>query len=146
MISGVCIKEKLQVLLSICRSYIESEHQKIATYIVLLHTPWYVNGFNGNLSTWALFQYLIRHVMVRSCKVSEAARFLFRIAWSLWNLTGISAALRPMLLSNFKVILWFELPISWLSRDFTRSYNVLSDIEKGIGYLRLMDCSDANSC
>ena len=51
----------------------------------------------------------------------EAARFVFRIVWSLWNLTGTSAALLPMCLPNFKAILQFKVPISWL-RDFTRSY------------------------
>ena len=34
----------------------------------------------------------------------EAARFVFRIVRSLWNLTGTSAAVLPMCLSNFKTI------------------------------------------
>ena len=55
----------------------------------------------------------------------EAARFVFRIVWSLWNLTGTSAALLPMCLSNFKSIRQFKVPISWL-RDFTRSYDKTS--------------------
>ena len=50
----------------------------------------------------------------------EAARFVFRIVRSLWNLTGTSAALPPMCLSNFKTIQQFKVPISWL-RDFTKS-------------------------
>ena len=33
----------------------------------------------------------------------EAMRFVFRIGWSLWNLTGL-AALLPMCLSNFKAM------------------------------------------
>ena len=41
------------------------------------------------------------------CKISqslEAARFVFRIVWSLWNLTGTSAAGLPKCLSNFKAV------------------------------------------
>ena len=52
----------------------------------------------------------------------EAARSVVRIVRSLWNLTGASAALLPMCLSNFKAIRQFKVPISWL-RDFTRSYD-----------------------
>ena len=55
----------------------------------------------------------------------EAARFVFRIVRSLWNLTGTSAAVLPMCLSNFKAIRQFKVPISWL-RDFTRSYEKTS--------------------
>ena len=55
----------------------------------------------------------------------EAARFVFRIVRSLWNLTGTSAAVLPMCLSNFKTIWQFKVPISWL-RDFTRSYEKTS--------------------
>ena len=51
----------------------------------------------------------------------EAARFVFRIVRSLCNLTGTSAAVLPMCLSNFKAIRKFKVPIPWL-RDFTRSY------------------------
>ena len=55
----------------------------------------------------------------------EAARFVLRIVWSLWNLTGTSAALLPMCLSNFKTIRQFKVPISWLL-VFTRSYDKTS--------------------
>ena len=55
----------------------------------------------------------------------EAARFVFEIVRSLWNLTGTSAALLPICLSNFKAIRQFKVPISWL-RDFTRSYEKTS--------------------
>ena len=55
----------------------------------------------------------------------EAARFVFRIVRSLWNLTGTSAAVLPMCLSNFKAIRQFKVPISWL-RDLTRSYEKTS--------------------
>ena len=55
----------------------------------------------------------------------EVARFVSRIVRSLWNLTGTSAALLPMCLSNFKAIRQFKVPISWL-RDFTRSYEKTS--------------------
>ena len=55
----------------------------------------------------------------------EAARFVFRIVRSLWNLTGTSAAVLPMCLSNFKTIRQFKVPISWLL-DFTRSYEKTS--------------------
>ena len=51
----------------------------------------------------------------------ETARFVFRIIRSLWNLTGTSAALLPMCLSNFKAIWQFKVPFSWL-RDFARFY------------------------
>ena len=55
----------------------------------------------------------------------EAAKFVFRIVRSLWNLTGTSAAVLPMCLSNFKAIQQFKVSISWL-RDFTRSYEKTS--------------------
>ena len=57
----------------------------------------------------------------------EGAWFVFRIVRSLWNLTGTSAALLPMFLSNFKAIRQFKVQISWL-RDFTRSYNKTLDL------------------
>ena len=50
----------------------------------------------------------------------EAARFVFRIGRSLLNMTGTSAALLPMCLSDFKAMRQFKVPMSWL-RDFTRS-------------------------
>ena len=50
----------------------------------------------------------------------EAAKLVFIIVWSLWNLTGTSAALLPMCLSNFKAMRKLKLSISRL-RDFTRS-------------------------
>ena len=55
----------------------------------------------------------------------EAARFVFRIVRSLWNLTGALAAVLLMCVSNFKVMQWFKLLISLL-RTFTRSYNKTS--------------------
>ena len=55
----------------------------------------------------------------------EAAKFVFRIVRSLWNLTGTSAAMLPMCLSNFKAMRQSKLPISRL-RDFTRSYEKTS--------------------
>ena len=55
----------------------------------------------------------------------EAARFVFGIVRSLWNLTGTSAAVLPMGLSNFKAIRLFKVPIPWL-RHFTRSYGKTS--------------------
>ena len=55
----------------------------------------------------------------------EAARFVFRIVRSLWNLTGTLAALLLMCLSNFKAIRRFKVPISRL-RDFTSSYDKTS--------------------
>ena len=50
----------------------------------------------------------------------EAARFVFRIVWSLWNLTGTSEAVLSMGLSNFIAMRWLKLLISRL-RDFMRS-------------------------
>ena len=55
----------------------------------------------------------------------EAARFVFRSVRSLWNLTGTSAALLPMCLSNFKAIRQFKVLFSRL-RDFARSYEKTS--------------------
>ena len=52
----------------------------------------------------------------------NAARFVFRIVRSLWNLTGTSAALLPTCQLNFAAIWQFKLPISRL-RDITRSYD-----------------------
>ena len=62
-----------------------------------------------------------------SCKTSyrkiswslEAARFVFKLFQSLWNLAGTSAAALPRCLSNFRAILPLEHQISRL-RDFTR--------------------------
>ena len=62
------------------------------------------------------------------CKIPwslEAARFVFKIVRSLWNLTGTSAALLSKCLSNFKAMRWFKLPISRL-RDFMWSYDKTS--------------------
>ena len=64
-------------------------------------------------------------VMSSYCKISQrlkAARFVFRIVRSLWNLTGTSAAVLPRCLPKLKVMGWFKLPISRL-RDFTRIYD-----------------------
>ena len=55
----------------------------------------------------------------------EAARFVFRLVRSLWNLTGTSAAVLPTCLSNLKVLRRFKFPISQL-RDLTRSYDKTS--------------------
>ena len=57
--------------------------------------------------------------------IIRARHLVFRIVRSLWNLTGTSAAVLPMCLSNFKAIRQFKVPISWL-RDFTRSYGKTS--------------------
>ena len=48
-----------------------------------------------------------------------AARFVFGIVRSLWDLTGTSAAVLPMCLSNCGAIRRFRVPISWL-RGFAR--------------------------
>ena len=61
---------------------------------------------------------VISHTCI--CIGPSTARFVFKVVRSLWNLTGTSAALLPMCLSNFKAIRQFKVPISWL-RDFTRS-------------------------
>ena len=50
----------------------------------------------------------------------EAARFVFRIVRSLWNLAGTSVALLPKCVSNFKAMRKFKLRISRF-RAFTRS-------------------------
>ena len=44
----------------------------------------------------------------------EAARFVFRIVWSLWNLTGTSAALPPSCLSHFKDLKFKSRKISFV--------------------------------
>ena len=62
------------------------------------------------------------------CKIPqslEVARFVFRIALWLENLTGASAVLLPMCLWNFKAIRTFEHSMSRL-RDFTRSHDKMS--------------------
>ena len=71
----------------------------------------------------------------------EAARFVFRIVRSLWNLTGTSAAVLPMCLSNFKAIRQFKVPIPWL-RYFTRSYENTSFriLRRGPGRLKIGLC------
>ena len=99
------------------------------------------------------FQYPIRHLIVRSREVPvlatcgtwelsfrsrfrslNATRFVFRIVRSLWNVTGTSAALLPMYLSDSKVIWWFKLLISRLW-DFMRSYDKTSYriLKQGLG-------------
>ena len=50
---------------------------------------------------------------------------MFRITWSSCNLAGVSAALLPRCLSNFKTMRSFKLPISLL-QIFTRSYDKTS--------------------
>ena len=59
----------------------------------------------------------------------EAARFVFRIPQSLWNLTGILATVLPMCMSNIKAIRWFKLPILrlwYFMRSFYKtSYRIL---------------------
>ena len=55
----------------------------------------------------------------------EAARFVFKIERSPWNLTGTSAAPLPMCLSNCKAIRTFQRSISCL-RDFVRSHDKTS--------------------
>ena len=62
------------------------------------------------------------------CKISqilEAARFVFRIVWSLWKLINTLAAVLPMCLLTFRAMQWFKLPISWL-RPFRRCYDKTS--------------------
>ena len=73
------------------------------------------------------------------CKISwslEAARLVFIIVRSLWNLIGTSAALLPMCLSNFKAMRKLKLSISRF-RDFTRSNDKTSYriLKWGPGYL-----------
>ena len=80
------------------------------------------------IRSWSDAIYPGRHPVSISEKTShrkiswslEAARFVFRIVRSLWNLTGTSAALLPMCLLNFKAIRQFKVPISWL-QGFMRS-------------------------
>ena len=49
-------------------------------------------------------------------------RFVFRIVWSLKNLTDTLAAMLPVCLSNFEAMQWFKLPIS-RHQGFTRSHD-----------------------
>ena len=76
------------------------------------------------------------------CKISrspEAARLVVQIITSLWNLTGISAALLSMCLSNVRAIVHFEIQIVW-PRDFASSYNKSSYriLKRGPGTSRWM--------
>ena len=100
------------------------------SYQLLSHTPfiWIVHGISvyssGHLST--AYYHTKRWVLATDCRNDTfPARFVFRIVRSLWNLTGTSAAVLPMCLSNFKAIRQLKVPISWL-RDFTRSYEKTS--------------------
>ena len=72
-------------------------------------------------NTWTPFQYPIRRPCCKISQGIEAARLLFRIIRSLWNLAGTSAAVLPISLSNFKALKKLKSPISRL-RDFTSSY------------------------
>ena len=58
----------------------------------------------------------------------KAARFVFRIMWSLWNLTGTSAALLPMCQSNFIAMRWSN----YQSRGFETSRDLT--VRRLIGY------------
>ena len=81
---------------------------------------WYTLG-NGNKLQWN------SNKIRNHCKVSqnlEATRFVFRIAPSLRNLTGPSAASMPERQSNIKAILWFILPTFMRSYDKT-CYRIL---------------------
>ena len=70
-----------------------------------------------SLGTYSLSGMTSCHQISRSL---EAARLYVMLILSLWNLTGISAALLPRYLSNFRAIGKFYALISEL-RDFTRS-------------------------
>ena len=79
------------------------------------------------------------------CKISwslEAARFVFEIVRSLWNLTGTSAALLPKCLSNFKAMRYFKLPLSRL-QVFARSYDKTSYrlLRRGPGHEKVRQLS-----
>ena len=71
------------------------------------------------ITSWTPFQYPVR------LRRLEAARLVDEIIISIWNLTGASAALLPMSLSNFKAITHFLIQISRL-RPSVRSYNKTS--------------------
>ena len=69
----------------------------------------------------------IRRLIIRSLKVSKQRDlYLVFVARSLWYLTGTSAAVLPMCLSNFKSMRQIKLPISRL-QDLARSYHKTSD-------------------
>ena len=70
----------------------------------------------------ALFQYLTGHLIVKSCKVSKLRDLYLELYDRSKNLTGTSAAVLPMCLSNFKANLWVKIAILLL-RDFMRSYD-----------------------
>ena len=94
--------------------------------------------WRNNCKHTVQFHTCIRHILASYClglvsiydktsyrKISwslEAARFVFRIVRSLWNLTGNSAALLPKCLLNFKAMRYFKVLFTWL-RDLTRSYD-----------------------
>ena len=75
--------------------------------------------------SWALFQYPTIRVYCYFLQSLEAARFVFRIVRSLWNLIGTSAAVLLKCLSNYKAMPKFKLPISRL-RDLRSSYDKTS--------------------
>ena len=57
------------------------------------------------LVTWALFSYLIRHLIYKISWSLVAARFVVRIVQSHWNLTSTSAVLLSMYLYRY-MYLW----------------------------------------
>ena len=68
------------------------------------------------------------------CKISwslEAARFVFRIVWLPWKLTGTSEGLLPTCLYNFKAMRWSTQPNSRLRVTRSQNKTFLPVIETG---------------
>ena len=108
-----------------------SESQSNSIWVIMslrFHILWLwdINRCLGNQyplkSNKALFQYLLSCLILTP---SKASKFVFKFVRSLWNLTGVSAAVLPMRLSNFIAMRRFKLRISRL-RDLTRSYDKTS--------------------
>ena len=76
-----------------------------------------------------------------------AARFVFGIVRSLWDLTGTSAAVLPTCLSNCCAIRRFRVPISWL-RGFARPCGGASFrmLRRGPGDLLLISVMSGWAC
>ena len=97
---------------------------------------------------WALFQYLIRLLITKSCEVSEPGdlyldlSYRFEIRQTPWQHCCRGAALLLRCLLNFKMMRQFKVPISW-RQGFTRSYDktCYQILKQGPGGKMLQDIS-----
>ena len=98
------------------------------------HKQWYITlGGGGHIATmvpegdWGPVSISHKTCYRKISQSLDGTIFVFRVVGSLWNLTGVSAAVLPRGLSNFKTIWWFVLGISMI-REILR-YRVFCNIE-----------------